>query len=55
LVTSGLFAAALSAAKFSIVPIPDEDEGARIDGAGKLLFWLEEISDFLPVEAPNSA
>jgi len=41
--------------EFSIVPMPDEDESARIDGAGKLLFWLEEISDFLPVEAPNSA
>src|SRR5262249_55964605 len=41
--------------EFSIVPIPDENKGARIDGAGKLPFWLEEISDFLPVEAPNSA
>ena len=40
---------------FSIVPIPDEDNGAKIDGAGKLPFWLEEISEFLPVEAPNSA
>ena len=41
--------------EFSIVPISDEDKGARIDGAGKLSFWLEEISDFLPVEMPNSA
>ena len=41
--------------EFSIVPIPDEDKGARIDGACKLPFRLEEISDFLPVEAPNSA
>src|SRR6516164_7438255 len=41
--------------EFSIVRIPDEDEGAGIDGAGKLPFWLEEISDFLPVEAWNSA
>ena len=41
--------------EFSIVPISDEDKGARIDGAGKLSFWLEEISDFLPFEMPNSA
>ena len=41
--------------KFSIVPIPDEDEGVRIDGPGKLPFWLEENSNPLPVEAWNSA
>ena len=35
--------------EFSIVPIPDEDEGVRIDGAGKLPFWLEGNSDPLPV------
>jgi hypothetical protein len=57
LVTRGLFAAAISAERceFSVVPIPDEDKGARSDGAGKLPLWLEQISDFVPVDAPNSA
>jgi hypothetical protein len=29
----------------TIMPIPDEDEGVRIKGAQKLLFWLVENSD----------
>ena len=50
----GPFRCCAQRCEFSIVPIADEDEGVRIDGAGKLPFWLEENSDPLPVEAWNS-
>ena len=41
----GPFRCCAQRCEFSIVPIPDEDVGVRIDGAGKLPFWLEENSD----------
>jgi hypothetical protein len=42
--------------EFSIVPIPDEDEGVRIDGAGKFPFsttMLPFIPPIHPIPAPE--
>src|SRR5439155_25346354 len=37
----GPFCRCAQRCKFSIVRIPDKDEGVRIDGAGKLPLWPE--------------